>query len=91
MKMISQSEISAKTVKMSSDVATYHVLECFPGSLQVVQVGGAALNSRVVQFLERRPAERAVALSEAQRQHQPKQYTPVALHDHYGGAELLRP
>lgn len=64
-----KSEICLKTVKTSPDDATYHILECFPGSLQVVQVGSAALNSRVVQFLERCPAERTMALSDAQRQH----------------------
>lgn len=76
---------------MSSDVATYHILECFPGSLQVVQVGSAALKSGVVQFLERCPAERAMALCEAQRQDQLKHYTLVALRDHRGTTELLRP
>lgn len=60
-----QGEIRPATVKTSTANVTYHILERLPGSLQVVQVGGAALHRRVVQLLERRPAEQAVALSEA--------------------------
>lgn len=77
--------ISSKTLfsdihTTAADDATYHILECLPGSLQVVQVGAAALHGWVAELLEPGcPAERAVTLGGgAQRQRQPKQGTLVA-------------
>lgn len=48
-------QLSSNDQNISDDV-TYHILECFPGSLQVIQVGSAGLNSWIVQLLEGRSA-----------------------------------
>lgn len=41
-----------KYVQVLANDVTYHVLECFPGSLQVIQVSSTGLHRRVVELLE---------------------------------------
>lgn len=47
---------------LAGDDVTHHVFERFPGSLQVVQVGRAGFQRRVVQILEGGSVQRSSTL-----------------------------